>query len=111
MSNIISFCLLYLPSSIASLKEVEGAVFGAGVGADAPLVVAVHVLPAGGDHSAAPGLALVLSPILPLSTPGVCHALELEREHALLTSSGASDSGALRLEGLSQDVNQGVGVY
>ena len=85
--------------------------FGAGVGADAPLVVAVHVFPAGADHGAAPGLTLMLPPVFPLRTPGVCHALELEWEHALLTSSGASDDGAPGLEGLSQDVSQGVGVH
>ena len=90
--------------SMACLEEVEGTVFGAGVGADAPLAVAVHVVPAGADHGAAPGLALVLPPVHPLSTPGVGHALELEWEHTLATSLGARGGGALRLEGLLEDV-------
>ena len=83
---------------------------GAGVRADAPLAVAIHVLPAGADHGAAPGLALVLPPKHPVSTPGVGHVLELEGEHTLLANSWARGGGTGRLEGVSEDVNQGVGV-
>ena len=89
---------------MACLEEVEGTVFGAGVGADAPLAVAVHVVPGGADHGAAPGLALVLPPVHPLRAPSVGHALELEREHALATSRGAGGGGALSLERLLEDV-------
>jgi len=85
-------------------------VLGAGVRADAPLVVTIHVLPAGADHSAAPGLALVLPAKHPVSTPGVGHTLELEGEDALLANSGARGSGAGSLEGVREDVNQRVGV-
>ena len=76
---------------------------GACVRADAPLAVTIHVLPAGADHGAAPGLALVLSAKLPVSTPGVGHTLELEGEDALLANSGARGGGAASLEGVGVD--------
>ena len=75
----------------------------AGVGADAPLAVSIHVLPAGVDHGAAPGLALVLPPVHPVSAPGVGHTLELEGEDALLANSGSRGRGAARLEGVGVD--------
>ena len=83
---------------------------GAGVRTDAPLVVTIHVLPAGADHGAAPGLALVLPAKHPLSTPRVCQTLELEGEDTLLTNSGARGCGAGSLERVSEDVNQRIGV-
>ena len=92
------------------LEEGQGAVSGAGVRADSPLAVAIHVLPAGVDHGAAPGLALVLPTKHPLSAPGVGHTLELEGEHTLLANSWARGGGAGSLEGVSENVNQGVGV-
>ena len=95
---------------MACLEEVEGTVFGAGVGADPPLALPVHVLPAGGDHGAAPGLALVLPAVHPVSAPGEGHTLELEGEDALLTNSGARGGGAGSLERVSEDVKQRVGV-
>ena len=85
--------------------------FGAGVGADPPLALPVHVLPAGGDHGAAPGLPLVLPSVHPVRTPRVGHTLELEGEHALLTSRGARGGGALRLERLLEDIKKGVCVH
>ncbi len=85
---------------MAGLEEVKGVVLLAGVRADAPLAVAIHVLPAGVDHGAAPGHALVLPAIRPLSAPGVGHTLELEGEDALLTNSGARGGGAGGLEGV-----------
>ena len=83
----------------------------AGVGADAPLAVSIHVLPAGVDHGAAPRLALVLPAVHPVSAPGVGHTLELEWEHALPTSRGARGGGALRLERLLEDIKKGVCVH
>ena len=85
---------------MVGLEEVKGTVLLAGVRADAPLAVSIHVLSTGVDHGAAPGLALVLAPIHPLSTPGVGHTLELEGEDALLTSSGPRGGDAARLEGV-----------
>ena len=88
---------------MAGLEEGQGAVLGAGVRADAPLAVAIHVLPAGANHGAAPGLALVLPTKHPVSAPGVSHTLELEGEDTLLANSRARGSGAARLEGVGVD--------
>jgi len=88
---------------LSGLEEGQGTVLGAGVRADAPLAVTIHVLPAGADHGAAPGLALVLPAKLPLSTPGVGHTLELEGEDALLANSGARGGGAASLERVGVD--------
>ena len=88
---------------MAGLEEGQGAVLGAGVRADAPLAVAIHVLPAGADHGAAPSQALVLPTKHPLSAPRVGHTLELEGEDALLANSRARGSGAARLEGVGVD--------
>jgi len=81
-----------------NLEEVKSTVLLACIRADAPLAVSIHVIPTGADHGAAPGLALVLPAIHPLSTAAVGHSLELEGKDALFANSRTGGGGAPRLE-------------
>ena len=101
--SIRNYLQLYVTGIGLELEEGQGAVPGAGVRADGPLATAIHVLPAGADHGAAPGQALVLPTKHPLSAPRVGHTLELEGEDALLANSRARGSGAARLKGVGVD--------